>query len=66
MPFYEDDQRTLLIIAQKFFKKEIKITQENINLIIRKSMGNRISLKNELDKVLMYSFGKSKIERKKY
>ena len=62
VPFYEDDQRTLSIIAQNFFKKrEIKITQENINLIIRKSMGNRISLKNELDKILMYSFGKSKI-----
>mgnify|MGYP001296265994 FL=1 len=56
VPFYEDDQKTLSIIANNFFKqKKIKINQENINYIVLKSMGNRISLKNELEKIAIYS-----------
>ena len=56
VPFYEDDQKTLSIIANNFFKqKKIKINQENINYIVLKSMGNRISLKNELEKIATYS-----------
>ena len=56
VPFYEDDNQTLMIIAQKFFKeKKIKISSENINYIVRRSMGDRISLKNELEKIANYS-----------
>ena len=62
VPFYEDDYQTLVIYAQNFFKqKKINITSENINFIVRKSMGNRISLKSELEKVSIYGQGKSKI-----
>ncbi len=56
VPFYEDDHQTLMNIAQKFFSlKKIKITPENINLIVSKSMGNRINLKNELEKIDNFS-----------
>ena len=56
VPFYEDDNQTLMIIAQKFFKeKKIKISSENINYIVRRSIGDRISLKNELEKIANYS-----------
>ena len=56
VPFYEDDNQTLMIIAQKFFKeKKIKIISENIKYIVRRSMGDRISLKNELEKIANYS-----------
>ena len=52
VPFYEDDNKTLLSLANNFFKKEkIKISQENINLIVERSKGDRKNLKNELIKI---------------
>ena len=55
VPFYEDDQKTLVEMAHKFFLREkIKITPENINYIIQKTLGNRINLKNELEKISNY------------
>ena len=45
VPFYEDDNQTLMIIAQKFFKeKKIKISSENINYIVRRSIINTLNL----------------------
>ncbi|MDC0469503.1 DNA polymerase III subunit delta, partial [Candidatus Pelagibacter sp.] len=35
--------------------KKIKISTENINLIIEKTNGNRLLLKNELEKIFLYS-----------
>ena len=55
VPFYEDDHQTLMILAQNFFKqKKIKISTENINFIVKKTMGNRINLVNELEKIANY------------
>ena len=52
VPFYEDDNKILLSIANNFFRKEkIKISQENINLIIERAKGNRKNLNNELLKL---------------
>jgi len=62
VPVYEDDHQSLMIIAQNFFKeKNIRITPENINFIIKRCMGNRISLKNELEKIENYSQKKKTI-----
>ena len=52
IPFYEDNDKSLSIIAQNFFiKKKIKISQEIINLLISRSRGDRGNLDNELNKI---------------
>ena len=52
-----------MFIAQNFLKeKKIKISSQNINYIIDRSKGNRINLKNELEKIYSYSQSKSSIE----
>ena len=52
VPFYEDTYQSLLILAQKFFREnKIRISTQNINYIVEKSKGNRINLKNELEKI---------------
>jgi DNA polymerase-3 subunit delta len=52
IPFYEDNHQSLIIFVQNFLKeKKIKISNENINLIIERSRGNRINLLNELEKI---------------
>ena len=62
IPFYEDDHSALSKIAQDFFReKKITISQENINLIVRRCRGNRGYLKNELNKIELYSRDKKKI-----
>jgi len=62
-PFYEDSNQSLMFIAQNFLKeKKIKISSQNINYIIDRSKGNRINLKNELEKIYSYSQSKSSIE----
>jgi len=55
-PCYEDTAQTLLLIAQRILvKNKIKISTQNINYIIEKSNGNRINLKNDLEKIIHYS-----------
>lgn len=55
-PFYDDSFQTLFFLTQNyFFIKKIKISTENINLIIEKTSGNRLLLKNELEKIFLYS-----------
>ena len=62
-PFYEDNYQSLSIITQNFFKeKKIKISPQNINLIVERSKGSRMSLKNELEKIESFSFKKISIE----
>ena len=64
-PFYEDNYQSLMTIAQKFFReKKIKISPQNINLIVERSKGNRISLKNELEKIENFTLKKLSIELK--
>ena len=61
-PFYEDNYQTLISLAQNFIReKKIKISSQNINLIIERSKGNRINLKNELEKIAVYSLKKETI-----
>ena len=62
-PFYEDNYQSLMIIAQNFFvQNKIKISPQNINYIIENSKGNRINLKNELEKIKNFSQKKLSVE----
>lgn len=63
IPFYEDNHQTLSLIAQNFLKKkQINISQENINLLIERARGDRLNLNNELEKIEFFSKNKKKIE----
>mgnify|MGYP001277311643 FL=1 len=63
VPFYEDNNQTLLLLAQKFFKeKKINLSSQNINLIVERSKGDRINLKNEMEKICNYSLNKKSID----
>tara|TARA_B100000242_G_C43036742_1_gene483352 strand:+ start:911 stop:1888 length:978 start_codon:yes stop_codon:yes gene_type:complete len=63
LPFYEDDNSSLLQIINQFLKEnKIIISRESINLIINRSSGNRHNLKNELNKILSYSFTSKQID----
>ena len=60
--FYEDNFQTLSQIAQNFLKeKKINISQENINLLIDRSKGDRINLNNELKKLELFSMNKKNV-----
>ena len=62
IPFYEDSHQSLTNFVQNFLKeKNIKISNENINLIIERSRGNRINLLNELEKISSFSKKNQKI-----
>ena len=59
VPFYEDTPQTLITIAKKILNEnKISLSQEHLNLIIERSQGNRISLKNELQKIVLLSQNK--------
>ena len=56
VPFYPDNDQTLSKLAYNFFKeKKISISSSNINLIINKCSGDRETLKNELQKIELFS-----------
>ena len=60
--FYPDTGATLSKLANAFLReRKIMISQSDINLIIDKCAGDRISLKNELEKIDLYSHFKKKI-----
>ena len=62
VPFYKDDNRTLIQLANNFFKnKKIAISQEIVNLIVERSSGDRINLNNELNKISLFLLNKEKI-----
>ena len=57
IPFYEDNERSLLPIVNNFLaKNKINLARESINLLINRSSGNRENLKTELNKILNFSF----------
>ena len=61
IPFYPDDFKNLNFISQNFFRdRKIKVSQETINLIIERSNGSRQHLKNELEKIGLYTANKKK------
>ena len=63
IPFYEDNYQSLASIAEKFLKeKKIGISTQNINFIAERAKGNRINLKNELEKIENYCLKKKSIE----
>ncbi len=63
VPFYEDNYQSLMVLAQNFFKEnKIKISSQSINCIVERSKGNRINLKNELNKILSFCYKKKSIE----
>ena len=63
IPFYEDDYKNSLIFANNFLiENKIKLSKESLSLIISRANGDRANLKNELNKILMYSYTNNKIE----
>jgi DNA polymerase-3 subunit delta len=61
-PFYEDNYKSLSLIIQNFLRVEkINISNENINLIIERSKGNRANIYNELEKISSYLRSKKNI-----
>ena len=59
---YPDTNEILSNLALAFFKKiKISISQQNINLIVDKCGGDRLNLKNELEKIKIYSTKKKTI-----
>ena len=62
IPFYRDDNRTLFQQANYFFKNnKISVSQELINLIVERSSGDRMNLKNELNKISLFLINKKRI-----
>ena len=62
VPFYEDNNQTLSVIASLFFReKKISISNQTINLITARSRGDRQNLNNELKKIESFLIDKKKI-----
>ena len=62
IPFYEDNNQTLSLLAQKIIRdKNISISQQLINIIVERAKGDRINLKNELQKIENFSRNKKNI-----
>ena len=65
IPFYEDNDKNLSLIAENFFrKKNLKLSQEIINLLIGRSRGDRGNLISELNKIENLSMTKKNIDIK--
>ena len=63
VPFYEDNNQTLIKIAQNFcYQKKINISQQSLNALIERCGGDRINLKNELTKIENFLGNRKKIE----
>ena len=61
--FYPDNEQTLTKLAYNFFKeKKILASQYSINEIVNKSLGDRKSLINELEKIAQFSKDKKNIK----
>ena len=62
IPVYEDNFQTLSGIAVKFMReKNIKISQQLINIIVDRALGDRNNLKNELKKIENFALNKKTI-----
>ena len=63
IPFYEDNERSLVSIAQNFLReKNIKVSHEVVNLLVGRSRGDRGNLINELNKIENLSITKKNID----
>ena len=62
-PVYEDDNRALNTVINNFLSNQkINLSQEIKNILIERSNGDRINLKNELVKLKNLSISKKKIK----
>ena len=62
VPFYEDDERSLIKIANDFLLKEkFRISNESVNLLVQRAQGDRKNLKNELSKLKFLQLSKKNI-----
>ena len=60
--FYEDNIQTLSLIAQKFLReRKINISQQDLNILAERAKGDRINLKNELQKIVNFSLERKSI-----
>ena len=65
IPTYPDNNDTLARLATTIFRKEnISISQQNINLIVEKSNGDRKNLKIEIEKIKNFGKAKKRISTK--
>ena len=63
IPCYLDNEKDLKAIAQAELKKNnIMLSQETVNLLIEKSNSDRNNLRNEIEKIHLYSLNKKKLE----
>ena len=63
VPFYPDNEQTLTKLTYNFFReKNILLSQYSINQIVNKSLEDRKSLINELEKIAQFAKNKKKIE----
>ena len=61
-PVYEDDSRSLNFITNNFLKdNKLNLSQEIKNILIERSNGDRINLKNELSKLKNLSLSRKKL-----
>ena len=62
IPFYEDNIQTLSLVAQKFLReRKIDVSQQDLNTLAERAKGDRINLRNELEKIESFSLNKKKI-----
>ena len=62
IPFYEDNIQTLSLVAQKFLReRKIDVSQQELNTLAERAKGDRINLRNELEKIESFSLNKKKI-----
>ena len=60
--FYEDNIQTLSLVAQKFLReRKINISQQDLNILAERAKGDRINLKNELQKIVNFSLERKSI-----
>jgi len=63
IPVYEDNYQTLNMTIKNYLRENnIILSQQIINIMIDRAKGDRINLKNELDKLKYFSLNKKKIE----
>tara|TARA_A100001011_G_C14244955_1_gene815094 strand:+ start:237 stop:1214 length:978 start_codon:yes stop_codon:yes gene_type:complete len=61
-PVYEDDNKSLSLVINNFLKEfNLNISQEIKNILIERSKGDRINLKNELLKLKNLMFSKKRV-----
>ena len=62
-PVYEDDIRSLNSVIQNFLQEhKLNLSQEIKNILIERSKGDRINLKNELSKLENLSISRKKLD----